>query len=81
MYKYLIGWETKTEPDSSQWHPVTGQDKKDRLKYKKFHINIRKTFFYCKHGQALRQAQRGCGISVGLCITEGDQVVQAAQKD
>jgi len=36
-----------------------------KLYYRKFHLKVRKSFFYCKHDQTLAQvAQRGCGVSI-----------------
>jgi len=38
--------------------------KKQKLKYRKFCLNIRKCFFNCKDDCTLEQdAQRGCGVS------------------
>ena len=49
------------EPDSSQWSLVTGH----KLKYKKFHLNIRENLFSCEGDCTLEQvAARGCGVSV-----------------
>jgi len=37
-----------TEPGFSQWCPVTEQDAMSTPKHRRFHLNLRKQFFYCE---------------------------------
>ncbi|KAK4825472.1 LOW QUALITY PROTEIN: hypothetical protein QYF61_027627 [Mycteria americana] len=52
VYKYLVGWGVrKTEPDSSQWYPVTGQKSMGKTEIQEIPLNIRNIFFYDKGNQ------------------------------
>lgn len=42
MYKHMIRQIKKVEPDFSQCHPVKTHKEKDKLKYRNFHLNIRR---------------------------------------
>lgn len=56
-------WGAKTEPGFSV---VPSESTRGHvLKYRKFHLNIRKNFFHCKAGITVEQVARAdCGVSI-----------------
>lgn len=66
IYKYLMGG---SKADKAGFPSVVASDwtgaTEHRLKYRRFQLNIKKTFFYCGGGQAFGNlVQRGCRVSI-----------------
>jgi len=72
--KYLMG--EGSEDDGSRLFSVVHSDRMrgngHKPNYRKLHLDIVETFFYCEGGQTLEQvAERGCVVSVQSVMVYG----------